>query len=260
MNTEIANYYLDHLDESLDTYLEKTRCAFSGQNVEIQFFLQDAHLSGQYLFSWKQQNILTRGEITVYPVSKMLTISDTLKQISEQYQRCQEQILTLEKENECLNKTNAKLITDIEDMISMKNAMEKDLYRKFLLLLNTKKKKIRELQEALDKKQTPDKLVYNKTTDESSEESDKESGKKVQESNIESTNVRKRKMNNKSEQKVTSKVSKRDFKRCTNFSPSDSPSPEPSTSKGKLVLQDIKYMTKAKDFDISEESEEDLFS
>lgn len=258
MNTANADYFLDHLDESLDTYLTKTRHAFSGENGEIQFFLQD-DLDGQFMFIWKQQNILTRGKIMVYPLSNILTISDTLKQMLEQYQRCQERILTLEKENECLNTTNVKLIADIEDMINIKNAMERDLYRKFLILLNTKKQKIRELQEALhNKKQTIDKSVYDETTDES-EGSEKDS-KKMQDTD---TKKRKRKADCKNERQVIPKISKKYFERCTTFSSSESLSPEPSTSKGKLMLQDTEaeHMTKSKTHlnTSDEEPEEDLF-
>ncbi|EFN74960.1 hypothetical protein EAG_01275, partial [Camponotus floridanus] len=140
---ENANYFLDHLDESFEKYFEKTRHAFSGKNPDIQFFLQDD------TFIWKQQNILTRGEIAIYPLSNILIISDTLKQLLEFYQKCQEKILTLEKENKYLNESNIKLTTDIEQMINIKDKMEKDLYAKFLLLLNAKKNKIRELQKAL---------------------------------------------------------------------------------------------------------------
>jgi len=134
MHVENANYFLNHLDESFETYVEKTKHAFSGKNADIQFFLQDD------TFTWKQQNILTRGEIAVHSLSNILILSDTLKQTLELYQKYQERTLELENENEHLNKANAKLIVDMEEMINIKITMEKDLYMKFLLLLNTKKK------------------------------------------------------------------------------------------------------------------------
>ncbi|XP_072745055.1 uncharacterized protein [Anoplolepis gracilipes] len=253
MHVENANYFLDHLEESFEMYLEKTRYAFSGKNADIQFFLHDD------TFIWKQQNILTRGEIAVYPLSNILIISDTFKELLEFYQKSQERILTLENENKHLNKSKIKLTTDIEEMINIKDKMEKDLYTRFLLLLNTKKKKIRELQETLDSNKRTTKSVYDKTTDDESEESDAGS-KKIH--GTASSNSRKRKID-RSEQKAIPKSSKMNF-RCTNFSSSEDTSPEPTTSKNKLNLQNIdaRHTIKSKQIlTISEEeSEEDLFS
>lgn len=253
MHIENANYFLNHLDESFETYLEKTKHAFSGKNADIQFFLQDD------TFTWKQQNILTRGKIAVYSLSNILIISNTLKQSLELYQKCQERILALESENEHLNKANTKLIADIEEMINIKIAMEKDLYVKFLLLLNTKKKKIRELQQALDNTKKTTESVYDKTTDDESEGSDIES---MTVHNTESSKKREDKMDYESEQKITPKSSKKNLKRRMNFSSSEDTSPEPSTSKGNLTLQniDMRDIVKFKQVLNSSESEEDMFS
>lgn len=252
MDIEKANYFLGHLDEAFEIYLEKTKLAFSGKNTDIQFFLHDD------TFIWKQQNILTRGEIAIYPLSNILTISDILKQLLELYQKCQEEILTLERGNKCLNESNIKLTKDIEEMINVKDKMEKDLYTRFLLLLNAKKKRIRELQKALDNnKQT--KSIYDETTDDESEKSDVES-KKVH--NTASSNSRKRKVDYKSEQKTISKNSKMNFRIRTNSSSSEDTSPEPSTSRNKLTSQNIDVPHTIKQvLNISEEeSEEDLFT
>lgn len=252
MHTENAHYFLDHLDESLEIYLEKTKHAFSGKNADIQFFLHDDTLI------WKQ-DILTRGKIAIYPLSNILIISDTLKQLLEFYQKCQEEVLTLKKENKCLNENNIKLTTDIEEMINIKDKMEKDLYTKFLLLLNAKKQKIRELQKALDNNKQIIKSVYDETTDDESEKSNAES-KKVHGT---VSNSKKRKMDYKNEWNAIPKSSRINFKKCTNSSSEDT-SPEPSTSRNKLTLHntDMSYTMKSKQIlNISEEeSEDDLFS
>ncbi|XP_032687315.1 DNA repair protein XRCC4-like [Odontomachus brunneus] len=254
MCIENAKYYLQHLEESFDMYLEKTKRAFSGENMEVQFFLKDD------TFTWKQHNFIIRGEITVHPFSNILTISDILKQILERYEGYQKCIVVLEKKNKYLDETNAKLATDKEITIRMKESMEKDLYRKFILLLNSKKQKIRELQEALDKKAI--KSIYDETTDESGG-SDAED-QNVQETSIKSSNIKKRKANYQDGQDKP-KISKKDFTRCTNLSFNKSPSPEPSTSKDKSILQnaDVKHMTKITNQRLNileEEPEDDLFS
>ncbi|XP_018393756.1 PREDICTED: uncharacterized protein LOC108772650 isoform X5 [Cyphomyrmex costatus] len=170
MHIENAHYFLNHLDESFETYLENTKQAFSGKDTDIQFFLQDE--SYGTTFTWKQQNVLTRGEIIMHSLSNILILSDTLKQSLELYQEYQERALTLKNENEHLKKTNTQLIVDTEEMTNKKSTMEKDLYKKFLLLLNTKKKKIRELQEALNNtKRITTKSAYDETTDDESDDS-----------------------------------------------------------------------------------------
>lgn len=249
MHVENANYFLDHLDESFETYLEKTKHAFSGKNTDIQFFLQDN------TFTWKQQNILTHGEIAVRSLSNILILSDTLKQSLELYQKCQKRALALENENEHLKKANIKLIAEIEELTNTKITMEKDLYMKFLLLLNTKKKKIRELQQDKSKQMT--KSVYDETTDDESEGSDVES-KKVKYDTKSKTRIYK--MDYENEQKATPKNNKKNLKRSLNFSSSEDTSPEPSTSKGNITLQNIGTIKPKQVHNSSEESEEDIFS
>ncbi|XP_018056867.1 PREDICTED: DNA repair protein XRCC4-like [Atta colombica] len=262
MHIENANYFLNHLDESFETYLEKTKQAFSGKNADIKFFLQDE--SYGTTFTWKQQNVLTRGEITMHSLSNILILSDTLKQSLELYQQYQERALALEKENEYFKKSNTELIVNLEEIINKKNTMEKDLNMKFLLLLNTKKKKIRELQEALNNtKKTITRSAYNETTDDESDESDIKSKKMY---DTKSSKLKKQKMDYKNDQEVIPK-SKTNFKRHMNFSSSEDTSPEPSTSKVKLMLQNTNVYDTVKSKRVlnnSEEeyntSEEDMFS
>ncbi|KYN40368.1 hypothetical protein ALC56_05313, partial [Trachymyrmex septentrionalis] len=259
MHVENANYFLNHLDESFETYLEKTKQAFSGKNADIQFFLQDK--SYGTTFTWKQQNVLTRGEITMHSLSNILILSDTLKQSLELYQQYQERALALEKENEYFKKSNTELIVNLEEIINKKNTMEKDLNMKFLLLLNTKKKKIRELQEALNNtKKTTTKSPYNETTDDESDESDVKS-KKMHDTK---PKLKKQEMDYKNDQEVIPKSSKKTLKRCMSFSSSEDTSPEPSTSKVKLMLQNTNMYDTVRVLNNSEEernsSEEDMFS
>ena len=55
-------------------------------------------------------------------------------------------------------------------MIDIKTTMEQDLTKKFLLLLNSKKKKLRELENALNQKQNTEKSIFDARTDESESE------------------------------------------------------------------------------------------
>lgn len=255
MDIENANYYLDHLGETFETYLEKTRNAFSGKDTGMQFFLQDD------VFKWTQENVETRGKISIYPLSNILTVSDTLKQLAELYQRCQEGRVKLKKENEVLSNSNAKLITELDEIINKKETMEKDLYAKFLVLLNAKKKKIRELQEALDNNKPKTKSVYDESTDEESEKSDMEN-KMRPNSNAKSSATRKRAAYYKNQYKPVPNSNMDNFKDHTNSSFIKDVSPEPSTSK--VTLRDVNIcQKKIKSTTISStkgrKSDEDMF-
>ncbi|XP_020283984.1 DNA repair protein XRCC4-like [Pseudomyrmex gracilis] len=254
MHIENANYFLHNLEETFETYLEKTRDAFSGKDTDVQFFLQDDE------FKWIQETIQIRGRIRVGPLSNVLTVSDTLKQLAELYQRCQEGRVKLEEENEVLINRNAKLITELDEIINKKKTMEKDLYAKFILLLNAKKRKIRELQEALDNNKPKIKSVYDESTDEESGKSDMVDETRPN-SNAKSSARRKRVANYKSQSKTIPNSNMENFKGYTNSFFSKNASPEPSTSK--VTLQDVDMCQEIESTTISnikeENSDDDMF-
>ncbi|XP_043673087.1 uncharacterized protein LOC122631450 isoform X1 [Vespula pensylvanica] len=166
MLTNDINYYSQEHSKSFNEYLKETKDAFSGKNTDIQYFLQDNK------FEWRRNKRWILGKITVCPISNIIAISETLYGLLKQQQHLQEIISKLKTENELLINTKKELSVDIEEMIKMKTNMEKELYKKFILILNAKKKKIRELENSFKSTERAQKSIYDVSTDQSSEDSD----------------------------------------------------------------------------------------
>ncbi|KAL2718237.1 DNA repair protein xrcc4-like isoform X2 [Vespula squamosa] len=165
MLTNDINYYSQEHSTSFNEYLKETKDAFSGKNTDIQYFLQDNK------FEWRRNKRWILGKITVCPISNIIAISETLCGLLKQQQHLQEVISKLKTENELLTNTKKELSVDIEEMIKMKTNMEKELYKKFILILNAKKKKIRELENSFKSAESAQKSIYDVCTDQS-EDSD----------------------------------------------------------------------------------------
>lgn len=165
MLTNDINYYSQEHSKSFNEYLKETKDAFSGKNTDLQYFLQDNN------FEWRKKERWILGKITVCPISNIIAISGTLHGVLKEQQRLQEIISKLTKENKLLTNSKKELSIDIEEMIEMKTNMEKELYEKFILLLNAKKKKIRELKDNYKNTEHAQMSVFDVSTD-PSEDSD----------------------------------------------------------------------------------------
>ena len=170
MNTKDVDYFCSQLSKSSEEYLQETKEILCGNDKGIQFILQNTELE------WKK-NVWTLGTIKLHPVSDTKIISESFQRSLKLYQSIHEKVSMLEKENKILKDIKEKLSFDIEKMIEIKTTMEQDLTKKFLLLLNSKKKKLRELENALNKKQSTEESIFDVRTDES-EESEGENDKR----------------------------------------------------------------------------------
>ncbi|CAK9832885.1 hypothetical protein ANTRET_LOCUS9649 [Anthophora retusa] len=165
MGVKDVNYFSDELSKSTDEYLKETEKILCQKDKDIKFFIQDKTLV------WKN-NIWTMGQIELCPIYDISTISERFQQLSKLYQSVQDKLNTLGKENENLIHLNKELNLKIEKMMKIKNSMEQELYRKSLTILNTKKRKIQELEDAMKEKRSKE-SIFNAQTDES-EESERE--------------------------------------------------------------------------------------
>ncbi|KAG7202755.1 hypothetical protein KM043_009926 [Ampulex compressa] len=163
LTTEDVQYFSDEHCISADEYLQNAKKAFYGKDIDVQFFIQND------AFEWKRKNIWTLGKIALSSVSEIEFISETLRRILNCYQSSQERLLTLEEENKSLKENQTRCTTAMERMVKLKLEMEKDLYKRFLLVLNSKKKKIRELEEALKNKEIKETTIFDAPTDPSGE-------------------------------------------------------------------------------------------
>lgn len=166
MVTEDIDYFCKELDKSSNEYLQETKNIFCGKDKEIQFYVQDR------ILRWERKKTWTLGRITLCPILDMKIFSGVFQQSLKLYQSIQDKIDALERENKSMRDTNADLLSKINRMIESKASMEQDLYRKFILILNSKKERIKELEAAIKEKQNTAESVFDAHTDEGEESED----------------------------------------------------------------------------------------
>ncbi|XP_060814477.1 DNA repair protein XRCC4-like [Bombus pascuorum] len=164
MNTKNINDFSNELSKSSDKYIEETKKILRGKDTEIQFFLQDK------ILEWKS-DLWTLGRIELCVVSDF-QVRESFQQLLKFYQNIQDKMTLLEEENKNLINVNKEINSKIEKLIQIKITMEQDLYKKFIVVLNSKKKKIKELQDAIKKKENVKESVFDACTDEESEKED----------------------------------------------------------------------------------------
>lgn len=169
MSTKDVNYFSDELAKSTDEYLEETKEILCGKDKAVNFFVNEK------TFEWKK-NLWIIGKIELSSPSDIRFIYQSFQQLLKIYQTMQDKMNEMEKENKSLIEMNEELSSKMNKMIEMKTAMERDLYKKFIVVLNSKKEKLRELEGKV--KSTSEKSVYNASTDEGDSEEEKETVEK----------------------------------------------------------------------------------
>ncbi|XP_076245281.1 DNA repair protein XRCC4 [Calliopsis andreniformis] len=170
MNTKDIDYYCNELSKSFNKYFEETKAILCGKDKDVQFFIQDK------VFEWRK-NIWTLGKIKLHSVLDIKVISESFQKSLKFYQTIQDKVNKLEEENKNLTCIKNELCSDLEKFIEIKTFMEQDLYKKFIVILNSKKKRLRELEDMLKEKQKCTNSIFDACTDES-EKSDEENKKR----------------------------------------------------------------------------------
>ncbi|KAF3423186.1 hypothetical protein E2986_02943 [Frieseomelitta varia] len=165
MDSESINYFSSELSKSSDEYVEETKQILGGKDTKIQFLVKNE------IFEWKR-NAWTLGRIKLRTVSDIQVICESFQQLLKFFRNIQEKMTILEEENTNLINVNKELSSKIEKMIEIKSTMEQDLYKKFIIVLNSKKKKIKELTDVIEEKENTEKSVFDVCTDEESGKED----------------------------------------------------------------------------------------
>lgn len=200
MNIEDIEYFCNEFSISSDEYLQETKTIFCGKDKEIRFFIEDDKLE------WR--NEWTLGRIKLQPIVDVNVVSGCFQQLLKFYRSIQNKISTLEEENKNLRNENTDLLSKVEKITKIKTDIEQNLYKRFILILNSKKKKIRELEAAIKEKQSTTESVFDACTDEG-EESD-ENNKKLDNNSI-CTKINKQKSFDNINPEGTCKTRKKDF-------------------------------------------------
>lgn len=166
MNTKSINDFSNELSKSFDEYFTETKKILCGKDTEIKYFVKNK------ILEWRN-NVWILGRIELHSILDIQIICENFQQLLKFYQSIENKVTILEEENKNLIHKNEKLNLEIEKMIEIKTTMEQDLYKKFIALLNSKKKKIKELENTIKEKESSKKSIFDVCTDES-EESEKE--------------------------------------------------------------------------------------
>ncbi|OAD58192.1 hypothetical protein WN48_11355 [Eufriesea mexicana] len=162
MNIDNVNHFSAELSKSPDEYLKITEKILCGEDTEIQFFIKNK------ILEWKKK-VWIYGRIELHSISDIQVVCESFQQLVKFYNGVQNKISILKEENKNLIYINEQLSLKIQNMIELKTTMEEDLYTKFIVILNSKKKKIRELEEAIKGKKDAKESIFDACTDESGE-------------------------------------------------------------------------------------------
>ncbi|KAK0088330.1 hypothetical protein PV325_012328 [Microctonus aethiopoides] len=148
----------ENFNKTKPEYLEDIKEELCGRNLEIQFFLKEN------LFMWKKK-IWTRGKIICQTLLDTVELSNLLIDFVGKNCANQKALTSTEKENKKLKKKLEKMEKSMDKMVKIKNSIEDELLRRFLILLNSKKNRIRALRDQLQEYKKDS--IFEKSTDES---------------------------------------------------------------------------------------------
>ncbi|XP_046627384.1 DNA repair protein XRCC4-like [Neodiprion virginianus] len=173
MGLEEIDNFAKELSKTRIEYLSGTREALSGRDESVQFFFKDSKLR------WKR-GTWNQGLIGVKSTPLAQVFPDILKKFVLHNRQLESSVERLETEVREVKTSRQRLEEKLEETVTLKNEMEKDLYSKFIIVLNLKKAKIRELQsKTRDKAEPKDEEVFQAQTDDS-DASEKETAKHEQ--------------------------------------------------------------------------------
>lgn len=141
--------YQDKLRFVLTTHEGLTYCSFSIEGDENKYFICRKDI----------ENTLIKSLVFKVKVEENTNLNyiDIIKHLTDKNLILNIKIKHLSTFNSKLISTNADLMEKLKKYQQLKTDMEEDLYGKFVLLLNEKKKKIRELQAIIASKEDQEK-------------------------------------------------------------------------------------------------------
>lgn len=158
-NGQLTEEDLDALSGNLkmdfNTYVGQTVKAFTRQDMaDINFVYEiKPQADGIVDLLWKKE---VSGDIRVKMGSVTLHLKNAAKSLCQIFTSCidmmmglQKKIRSLESDHQRLSQERQNALTRLEKCVSAKEKLEKDLYSKFVTVLNSKKEKIRNIKNGL---------------------------------------------------------------------------------------------------------------
>ncbi|XP_011304737.1 uncharacterized protein [Fopius arisanus] len=142
-----------------EQYLEDIKRELAGEDEGVEFSIK------VNTFQWKKK-AWKRGLIECQHVNNIVVFSDLVMNFLTCCLNTENNTLNMRMENNNLRIRSEELERTLNRMIEAKNHMEEELYKKLIVLLNSKKKKNRELKTKVECRSA----IYDQSTDESETE------------------------------------------------------------------------------------------
>ncbi|XP_067124133.1 DNA repair protein XRCC4-like [Centruroides vittatus] len=139
------------LRKTYENYLEETKSALKFINSSLKFIYDIKKSGDHYVFEWKK--LIEEEEVRVLFGSVVLSVSDVkdvMKYILELFEininKLQSEVVQLQQQEMQLIEDKNETMALLEETTKWKKNLERELYSKFILVLNNKKEKIKELK------------------------------------------------------------------------------------------------------------------
>ncbi|KAM6965422.1 DNA repair protein XRCC4-like [Aplochiton taeniatus] len=120
-----------------------------GQEVEYSFHLPQNHSRLSYMKTYKG-NLVTVGSAELQPAPEPFELNrELISQALERGTDLESQNHELLDENQRLKQEQRRLLTELERHVQYKDSMEREMYSRFVMVLNEKKARIRRLQDTV---------------------------------------------------------------------------------------------------------------
>lgn len=128
----------DSFPVSEEEFNAETQTALSGKASNYKFYLDNNTLK------W-EKDLWTMGSMVLFPETEIMNLSEFMMTTLADLVQNQTFSSSINEENKKLKNENEHLRCKLNEMIKIKMELEEPLLKKFILILNEKKKRIREL-------------------------------------------------------------------------------------------------------------------
>ncbi|XP_075222340.1 uncharacterized protein LOC142324997 isoform X2 [Lycorma delicatula] len=181
MSKECITDMSNQLGIEANQYIEECKSALTTSGGYENFIYK---IDDNSTFVWKKVGLdmkIKFGFIQLNMVPVCETLNDIINATVKSNHLMHEQLKEVKKERDLLSEANSELLQKIDDCICLKNNMEIQLYDQFLMVLNTKKRKIAKLEKQLESRGKDVCDISNDNNNEEEQEEEKNLKKKLYE-------------------------------------------------------------------------------
>ncbi|KAG8185556.1 hypothetical protein JTE90_017561 [Oedothorax gibbosus] len=153
LRVQAANIRLTYND-----FIKKATDALFEKNTDSYLYTLDKQ-NGKFIFKWKsidhEETVINLGHVEMHERDYLLMFTEVLAAVSDEMHLLNSKVATLSAKVNESETFASETVKQLQHSMEVKESMEKELYSKFVMVLNTKKRRIRELQEKLGSKNQP---------------------------------------------------------------------------------------------------------